>query len=167
MSTPLKTGTLFGSLLYPIKWLNGNLENIRDLITARSQWVSALQWSATVLVWLQDKSSTSVQKWHYPPGTQLDAPLHGARGLVHTGGRWRFRPASGPGVLQSAIQELRAQTFHHPEAPEAIIGLCAEAQMDTGRRGGWSSVNKPDRPALRPACFSANPSPSLVCRAEN
>lgn len=82
-------------------------------------------------------------------------------------GKVTLSPGIRPGVLQSAIQELRAQTFHHPEAPEAIISLCAEAQMDTGRRAGWSSVNKPDCPALHPVCFRAVPSPSLVHRAEN
>ena len=76
-------------------------------------------------------------------------------------GKGTLSPASAPGVLQSAIQELKAQTFHHPEAPEEIIGLCAEAQMDTGWRGGLSSVHKPK------CLLQCRPRTSLVHRAEN
>lgn len=63
-----------------------------------------------------------------------------------------------PGCAAVSNSKLKARTFRHPEAPEEIIGLCAEAQMDSGRRGGLSSVHKPDCPALHPACFSAVPS---------
>ena len=105
--------------------------NIRDLVTAHSQGFQRCSDQLLCSSGSKTNAAPVFRSGITPPPRSWTLPAQRPRVGPHWG-KAALSPASDPGVLQSAIQELKAQMFHHPEAPEEIIGLCTEAQMDTG-----------------------------------
>lgn len=166
MSTPLKTGTLFGSLLYPkvTEWAFGKYQGLDNS-------TQPVGFSAAVISYCARLASR--QKQHQCSEVALSpghaagrSPARRPRVGPHRG-KVTLSPGIRPGGAAVSNSRTESSNVPPPGGPRDNHRPLCRGPNGHWPRGGWSSVNKPDRPALHPACFSANPSPSLVCRAEN